>query len=128
MRHKIQCGCGKEYPRHSRSVHASSINGIANGCIECKPEVYQRRMIQAQTLCRHRLAKHIAARRERTIYRDVVYRYLQRFGGQTFTVRTAIDDADIYLEDVNGRILGSVSYSDKYPKLPAAETFDGMLF
>lgn len=86
------------------------------------------RMIQAQTRCRHRLAKHIAARRGRTIYRDVAYRYLQRFGGQVFTVRTAIDDADNFLENASGRILGSVSYSDKYPKLPAAETFDGMPF
>lgn len=125
---KIQCECGKEYPHHSRSVHASSINGIANGCIECKPEAYQREMIKAQTLCRHRLAKHIAAQRGRTIYRDVAYRYLQRFGGQVFTVQTAIDGADLYLENAKGLIIGSITYSDKYPKPPEAETFDGMPF
>ena len=114
-RTEIPCECGAVYPRHSRKVNASSINGIANGCTACKPSRREREIAKAKTRCMAKLAKHIAKQRKRTIYRDVAVRYLQRFGGQTFTVQTDIDACEIYLENGKGKILGSVTYSDKYP-------------
>ena len=73
----IPCECGEVYPRHSRSVNASSVNGIANGCVKCKKSERQREIAKAQTRCRLKLARHIAkARRKRVIYRDVAVRYL----------------------------------------------------
>ena len=71
---------------------------------------------------------HPTPQRKRTIYRDVAVRYLQRFGGQTFAIQTGIDTAEIYLENPKGKIIGSVTYSDKYPKPPTAETFKDMPF
>ena len=125
----IPCECGAVYPRHSREVNASSINGIANGCTACKPSQRPREIAKAKTRCRLKLARHIAkARRKRVIYRDVAVRYLQRFGGSTFAVQTAIDASEIFLQDANGRVLGAVSYQDKYPKLPAHSDFADMPF
>ena len=124
-REVIPCECGEVYPRHSRSVNASSVNGIANGCVKCKKSERQREIAKAKMRCRLKLARHIAkARRKRIIYRDVAVRYLQRFGGQTFAVQTEIDDCEIYLENANGQIIGSVSYVDKYPKPPATDLSD----
>ena len=128
-RQVIPCECGEVYPRHSRSVNASSINGIANGCVKCKKSERQREIAKAQTRCRLKLARHIAkARRKRVIYRDVAVRYLERFGGQTFAVQTEVDDNEIYLENVNGQIIGAVSYADKFPKPPPATAFADMPF
>ena len=82
-------------------------------------------MHKAKMQCMLNLARHIAKQRKRTIYRDVAVRYLQRFGGSTFAIQTDIDAAEIYLENEKGHILGSVSYSDKYPK-PTATDFSDM--
>lgn len=111
------CECGKVYPKFSKKVHSSSINGIRNGCISCKPDRYQREIAKAATRCQLRLARHIAKARcgNRKVYRDVAVRYLQRFGGQTFSVQTEIDDAEIYLENSKGQIICKVDYRDKYP-------------
>lgn len=120
-REVIPCECGAVYPRHSRSVNASSINGKANGCTACKPSRHEREIAKAKARCLLRLARHIANQRKRTIYRDVAVRYLQRFGGSTFAVQTESDDCEIYLENAKGQILGAVSYLDKYPKPPVTD-------
>ena len=113
----IPCECGEVYPRGSRSVNASSINGIANGCVKCKTSERQREIAKAQTRCRLALARHIAkARRKRVIYRDVAVRYLERFGGSTFAVQTDVDASEIYLENEKGQVIGKVSSLDQYPK------------
>ena len=124
----IPCECGSVYPRHSRSVNASSINGIANGCTACKPSRREREIAKAKTRCMLRLAHHIASRRKRVIFRDVAVRYIERFGGQTFAVQTDFDASEIFLQDANGRIIGAVSYQDKYPKPPAHTDFADMPF
>lgn len=112
----IPCECSRIYPAHSRKVNASSVNGVANGCTECKKDRHQREIAKAITRCRLTLARHIAAARgNRTIHRDVAIRYLQRFGGQTFAVQTSFDESEIYLQNANGTVLGKVSYTDKYP-------------
>ena len=116
-RKEITCEGGEVYPRHSRSVNASSVNGIANGCVKCKRTERQREIAKAKMRCRLKLAQHIAkARRKRIIYRDVAVRYLQMFGGHTFAVQTAIDDCEIYLENAKGQVIGKVSSFDQYPK------------
>ena len=127
-RKEIPCECGAVYPRHSRKVNASSVNGKANGCTACKPSRREREITKAKTRCMAKLAKHIANQRKRTIYRDVAIRYLERFGGQTFAVQTEVDDNEIYLENVNGQIIGAVSYADKFPKPPPATAFADMPF
>ena len=48
-RKEIPCECGAVYPRHSRKVNASSINGIANGCTACKPSERHEREIAKAT-------------------------------------------------------------------------------
>ena len=124
-RQVIPCECGEVYPRHSRSVNASSINGVANGCVKCKKSRREREITKAQMRCILKLARHIAkARRKRVISRDVAIRYLQRFGGHTFAVQTDVDENEIYLENANGQVLGAVSYTDKYPKPPATAFAD----
>ena len=55
---KVRCECGAVYPPFSREVHGSRINGIANGCIRCKPAGYYRR-----------------------IGNETARRYLRRYGG-----------------------------------------------
>ena len=123
-RKEIPCECGEVYPRGSRSVNASSVNGLANGCVKCKKSEREREIAKAKVRCMLRLARHIAKQRKRTIYRDVAVRYLQRFGGSTFAVQTDVDESEIYLENANGQVLGSVSYVDKYPKPPATDFSD----
>ena len=119
-RTEIPCECGAVYPRHSRKVNASSINGIANGCTRCKPSRHQRELTKAADRIRLKLARHIAAcrkaRRKRIIYRDVAVRYLRLFGGETFSVQTDVDACEVYLENAKGMILGKVSSLDLYPK------------
>lgn len=119
-RTEIPCECGAVYPRHSRKVNASSINGIANGCVSCKPSKREREITKAADRCRLKLARHIAmirrARMKRIIYRDVAVRYLERFGGQTFSVQTDVDACEVYLENKQGTIIGKVSSLDLYPK------------
>jgi len=113
---KIQkCECGRVYPASSRSVNGSTINGIANGCIQCKPHRRQREMAKARARCRLTLARHIAKTRgNRVIPRDVACRYLARFGGCTFAVQTDVDAAEMYLENAKGQILGSVDMRNRY--------------
>ena len=123
-RKEIPCECGEVYPRGSRSVNASSVNGLANGCVKCKKSEREREIAKAKVRCMLRLARHIAKQRKRTIYRDVAVRYLQRFGGSTFAVQTDVDESEIYLENEKGQILGSVSYLDKFPKQPATDLSD----
>lgn len=126
----VTCECGREYHHLSRKVNASRINGIANGCTECKPDRKEREIAKAASRCRLRLAQHIAKSRNggqaRTIHRDVAIRYLQRFDGQTFAVQTGADTAEIYLEDAKGSVIGKVLYTDKYPKPPPPEAFADM--
>lgn len=117
---QVKCECGKVYKESDNSVNASRVNGIANGCVSCKPDRHQREIIKASDRIRLRLARHIAAcrqaRKKRIIYRDVACRYLQRFGGQTFGVQTDVDACEVYLENANGMIIGKVSTLDLYPK------------
>ena len=126
----LSCKCGKVYPlSESDKLSPSRINDVAKGCTACYPSRHQREIAKAHARCRLKLARHIAKqRRSKPIYRDVACRYLQRFGGQTFSVQTDVDDAEIYLENAKGQIIGSVSYLDKYPKPPAESVFADMPF
>ena len=122
----ITCECGKVYPlSESKKLSPYQVNGIAKGCTACMKERHQRELAKATARCRLTLARHIAkARRKRVISRDIAVRYLQRFGGKTFSVQTGIDTAEIYLENAKGQIIGSVSYLDKYPKAPVTDFSD----
>ena len=51
------------------------------------------------------------------VNRDVACRYIQRFGGSTFSVQTAIDDCEIYLRNAFGFPIATVSMFDKFPKV-----------
>lgn len=126
---KVQCECGKVYKESDRKVNATRINGIANGCTACKPTRHEREMSKAADRIRLKLARHIAAMRrarmKRTIYRDVAVRYLQLFGGQTFSVQTDVDACEVYLENAKGMIIGKVSSLDLYPKHHRHDTIVG---
>lgn len=108
----ITCECGAVYPRHSRKVNASSINGIANGCVACHPVRIQRENIKALGRIRYKLAMHIAKRKKRIIAREVAIRYLQRFGGRTFGVRKVFAMSDIFLENEKGQVLAKVTETE----------------
>ena len=126
----IACECGQVYPiSESDKLSPMRINNIAKGCTACYPARHQREIMKSASRVRLTLARHIAKQRRSTpIFRDVACRYLQRFGGQTFAVQTDVDACEIYLENANGRILGSVSFTDKYPKPPADSDFADMPF
>ena len=62
-------------------------------------------------------AKHIKKPATgRIIHRDVICRYLKRFGGHTEFVQTAADDGYPILIDIDGETRGQVSLFDKFPK------------
>lgn len=126
----IACECGKVYPfSESEKLSPMRINNVAKGCTACIRDPHQREIAKAASRCRLTLARHIAkARRNKPIFRDVAVRYLERYGGQTFSVQTEADEAEIYLENAKGQIIGSVSYLDKYPKPPADSVFADMPF
>ena len=129
----LSCECGKVYPfSESEKLSPMRINNVAKGCTACIRDRHPREIAKAASRCRLRLARHIAkqrsAERKRTIFRDVAVRYLERYGGQTFSVQTDADNSEIYLENAKGQILGSVSYLDKYPKPPADSEFADMPF
>ena len=126
----IACECGKVYPiSESEKLSPMRINDVAKGCTACDPSRHPREITKAHARCRLKLARHIANQRRATpIFRDVACRYLQRFGGSTFSVQTDVDAAEIYLENAKGQIIGSVSYLDKYPKPPADSEFADMPF
>lgn len=48
-------------------------------------------------------------------WRDVACRYIQRFGGSTFMLPTAIDDCEVYLRDPYGEVIATVSSLDLFP-------------
>ena len=116
--------CDTHYPRGTDEGNAIYEGFNLVECGKCQAERHKREMATAKKRCFLTIARHIAARRKRTIYRDVAVRYLQIFGGQTFSVQTGIDTAEIYLENAKGQIIGSVSYLDKYPKAPVTDFSD----
>ena len=127
---EIACECGKVYPlSESEKLSPYRVNNVAKGCTACIRDRHQREMIKAASRCRLKLARHIAASRrarmKRTIYRDVAVRYLQLFGGQTFSVQTDVDACEVYLENAKGMIIGKVSSLDLYPKHHRHDTIVG---
>ena len=113
-RKEIPCECGAVYPRHSRKVNASSVNGKANGCTACKPTRRERELLKSTDRVQRLLTCHLA--RKRTICRDVAIRYLERFGGQTFRWELAFEKSITILKNANSTVLGEVSDKEKYPK------------
>ena len=59
-------------------------------------------------------------------WRDVARRYIQRFGGSTFSVQTAADDAEIYLRNRQGTPIATVSLLNRFPEKVDPSTFEGM--
>lgn len=113
---EIACECGKVYPiSESEKLSPNRINNVAKACTACnghpgpatEPEL---------------LFPHVYKR----VFRDVACRYIQRFGGSTFSVQTDADDCEIYLRNREGLTIASVSLLDRYPKPPAPETFADM--
>ena len=127
-RNELPCQCGAVYPRHAIDhLSAVFIGGKATDCTACQPNGERARRIKAianrieATLFRHRNGKRI-------VHRDVAVRYLQRFGGHTFSVQAEVDDCQVHLKNANGEVIAVVSYLDKYPKPPAERTFADMPF
>ena len=88
-----------------------------------------------------KLSNHIAARTGpasepeilfphvyRRVFRDTACRYIRRFGGQTFSVQTAIDDSEIYLRNRHGLTIATVSLLNRFPEEVDTAIFDDMPF
>lgn len=90
------CTCGAVHNPYILDRHAYSINGQLVRCHAC--DVHNVGLIT------------------RRVCRDVVQRYIQRFGGDVFTVQTEIDSAETYLRDTNGIAIAQVSFLNRYPK------------
>lgn len=47
---------------------------------------------------------------------DVARRYIQRFGGSSFMQPRDVDDAEIYLRNVHGEVIATISPFERFPK------------
>ncbi len=58
---------------------------------------------------------------------DVALRYIKRFGGSTFAIKTEAGDRKVFLRNTFGFAIAEVSMLEKYPlPLPPVETFENM--
>lgn len=108
----VSCqGCDTFYPqgKHAPMMQFQGFNLVH--CSECeKPK--------AEPVL---LFPHVYKR----VFRDVACRYIQRFGGSTFSVQTDVDDAEIYLRNALGFPIATVSMFDRFPKpVDASELSD----
>ena len=75
------------------------------------------------TLAKEKFTKKPAGKR--VIYRDVVQRYVRRYGGETrFVVTDSPDNARMVLYDAEGDARGEVSLFDKFAEIPEFDYSD----
>lgn len=102
----VSCqGCDTYYPQDKHPTQAVYDGFVMVECSECKAKA--KGQTEPEILFPHVY---------RRVNRDVVCRYIQRFGGSTFSVPIAHDDIEIYLRDTHGRTIATVSLFDKFPK------------
>ena len=107
-------GCGTHYPQGTDEGNATYIGYSLKSCGACK------RTRKEQSRHDHFHARSVVGNNGiRVIHRDVACRYIERFGGSTFSVQTEIDDCEIYLQNALGQTIATVSMFDKFPKPPA---------
>ena len=90
------CSCGAVHNPYILDKHAMSINGQLVRCHAC--DVHNVGLVT------------------RRVCRDVVQRYIQRFGGSTFQVQTDMDSAETYLRDVHGVAIAQISFLNRFPE------------
>lgn len=90
------CTCGTVHSPYVTDRHAKSINGQLVRCSAC--DVHNVGLVT------------------RRACRDVVARYIRRFGGSTFAEQTDVDDADVYLKDANDTPIAQVSFLNRFPE------------
>ena len=90
------CTCGAVHNPYVLDRHAKRINGQLVRCHACDTGNVG-----------------LVTRR---VCRDVVARYIRRFGGSTFQVQTAFDNSEIYLRDVSGLAIAQVSFLSRFPE------------
>ena len=106
----VSCqGCDTFYPPNE---HANVM--IFDGfqlveCSECKKKAQAGKQTEPEILFPHVYKR---------VNRDVVCRYIQRFGGSTFSVQTAADDCEIYLRNRHGATIATISLLNRFPETP----------
>ena len=118
MRPAVTCQkCDTHYPRGKDEGNAIYIGFRLVQCGNCQEVVFheeEQRKAEPRILFPHAYKR---------TYRDVACRYIQRFGGSTFSVQTDADDCDIYLRNKHGETIASVSLLNRFP-----ETIDESIF
>ena len=106
----VNCdGCGTHYPRGKDTGNATYIGYALKSCGECERRKRNRKAhFQARLMQSHKGIRKIG--------RDVAIRYMERYGGETFVVQTAIDEKEIYLRNAFGLTIASISIFDTFPK------------
>lgn len=102
----VSCkGCDTFYPpnKHATQMVFEGFNLVR--CSACKPNGQTEPEI---------LFPHVYRR----VNRDVVCRYITRFGGSTFSMQTAADDCEIYLRNRHGATIATVSLLNRFPETP----------
>ena len=148
-RPSVTCqGCDTHYPRGKDEGNAIYNGSTLVECGKCQDVIFhaeeQRKAEVRKVVERiHRkLATHIANRKPgpasepeilfphvyRRVFRDTACRYIRRFGGQTFSVQTAIDDCEIYLRNRHGLTIATVSLLNRFPEKVDTAIFDDMPF
>lgn len=92
----LVCTCGAVHNPYILDRHAHAINGQLVRCHAC--DVHNVGLVT------------------RRVCRDVVCRYIRRFGGSTFQVQTDFDNAETYLRDVTGLAIAQVSFLSRFPE------------
>ena len=90
------CSCGAVHNPYLLDRHAYVINGRLVRCHAC--DVHNVGLVT------------------RRVCRDVVCRYIRRFGGSTFQVQTDFDNAETYLRDVTGLAIAQISFLNRFPE------------
>ena len=90
------CSCGAVHNPYFLDKHAYCINGQLVRCHAC--DVHNVGLVT------------------RRVCRDVVCRYIRRFGGSTFQVQTDFDNAETYLRDASGVAIAQISFLNRFPE------------
>lgn len=90
------CTCSAVHTPYLLDRHAHSLNGQLVRCHAC--DVHNVGLVT------------------RRVCRDVVQRYLRRFGGSTFQVQTDFDTAETYLRDAAGVAIAQISFLNRFPE------------
>jgi len=97
------CACGAVHNPYLLDRRAKSVNGVLVRCHAC--DVHNIGLVT------------------RRVFRDVVQRYIQRFGGDTLMVQTALDDCEVYLRNRLGEAVALVNACDRFSKPIDASAF-----